>query len=452
MKLQYRSSLNYKFEKFDQFSLHLHTPAHQGVGSQKFLAKDLLYLDAPYITRCDLKPLEEKAKFYYNTQHTFALTGGASQGVVAALLMLGRKHRRVWVQRNCHKSVISGLILSGIEPIFFVPRGRVLCLQDLEQLFTEKPLDCPTCIILTNPTYEGWGYNVQDCISFCHNQGITVIVDEAHGSLWPASPILPQSALEASADLVVHSLHKYCGSVVQSALTHLPIGSSISAEEYDSALELVETTSKSNLILLSLEETIETIFAPTFSDCLTTRLSKLNQLRAQITSTDGILQLLTSADGINDPFKFFITSRFVTSEQLVNFFAEAGVDYELYDAAGVLFIFSVYHTDSELQLFENALMDVTEQIRKAKLELLNQIPACQYNQPQMRLLPRSAHFHVGGYEMIAISQADGRIAAEMVASCPPGWPLVIPGELLGDWHVNALGADFMIKVIKDESL
>jgi arginine decarboxylase len=448
MKLQHSSSLNYKFEKFDQFSLHLHTPAHQGIGSQKLLVKDLLYLDAPYITRCDLKPLEEKVKLYYNTQHTFALTGGASQGMVAALLMLGRKHRRVWVQRNCHKSVISGLVLSGIEPIFFVPRGRVLCFQDLEQLLTETPLDRPTCIILTNPTYEGWGYDVQDCISFCHNQGITVIVDEAHGSLWPASPILPQSALGAGADLVIHSLHKYCGSIVQSALTHLPIGSSISVEEYDSALELVETTSKSNLILLSLEETIETIFTPTFSDHLVTKLSQLNHLREQIACTDGILQLLTPADCISDPFKFFISSQFVTSGQLVNFFAEAGIDYELYDAAGVLFIFSVYHTDSDLELFENALKDVAKKICKAKLEI-NKIPICRYNHPQMHLLPRSAHFYAGGYEKIAVSQARGRIAAEMVASCPPGWPLVIPGELLGEWHINALGTDFIIKVIKE---
>ncbi len=446
--LQSTSSLKQKFDSFDQYALHLHTPAHQGVGPQtNVISKDLLYLDSPYITRCDLKPLEEKTAVYYNTEYSFVLTGGATQGLIAALLTLGRKHQRVWVQRNCHKSVVSGLILSGLEPVFFAPTERVLSAQDLAKFFAEFEGNAPTCIVLTNPTYEGWGCDLETCIAVCRAQGLTIVVDEAHGGLWPTSSALPASAVEAGADLVVHSLHKYCGAIVQSALVHLPQGSSISYDEYHSALEMVETTSKSNLVLLSIEETLETIFAPSFCDRLAARIERLDRIRNWIEASGNVLQIIEPSNTVKDPLKFFVASKFANSEQLVRYFAEVGVDYELYDDEGVLFIFSIYHTDFDLDLFENALEVVMKRVAQAAPENQGSFLSKQ-NQPHMQLIPRAAHFHPLGYEAMPISQAVGRIAAEMVASCPPGWPLVIPGELLGNWHVQTLGENFKVKVLK----
>jgi arginine decarboxylase len=447
--LQDSSSLKSKFDGFDRFALHLHTPAHQGIGPQaSLLSKGFLYLDSPYITRCDLKPLEAKARAYYGTEHTFVLTAGASQGLLVALMTLGRIHRRVWVQRNCHKSVIGGLILSGLEPVFFAPNERILSAQDLNILFATSSEEAPTCIVLTNPTYEGWGCDLETCIAACRAQGLTVVVDEAHGSLWPASDVLPESAIAFGADLVVHSLHKYCGAIVQSALVHLPKGSCIAAEEFQSALELVETTSKSNLILLSIEETLEQMFSPMLGDRLTPQLAQLERIRHRIASSNGILKLIEPADAVHDPLKFFVTSDKANPEQLVRYFADLGVDYELYDAEGVLFIFSIYHSEADLNLFETAMDEVIQRISRSRTQTLSgKIP--HYNQPRMQLSPRSAHQHPSGVETLSLSQAKGRIAAEMVASCPPGWPLVIPGEILDDWHRETLGNDFKVKVLRE---
>ncbi len=447
--LQDSSSLKSKFDGFDRFALHLHTPAHQGIGTEaSLLSKDFLYLDSPYITRCDLKPLEAKALAYYGTEHTFVLTTGASRGLLVALIILGRTHRRVWVQRNCHKSVIGGLILSGLEPVFFAPNERILSAQDLNTLFATSSEKAPTCIILTNPTYEGWGCNLETCIAACRTQGLTVVVDEAHGSLWPASDVLPQSAIAFGADLVVHSLHKYCGAIVQSALVHLPKGSCITADDFHSALDLVETTSKSNLILLSIEETLEQMFSPMLGDRLTPQLAKLEQIRDRITSSEGILKLIEPDHVVHDPLKFFVASDKANPEQLVRYFADLGVDYELYDAEGVLFIFSIYHSEADLNLFETAMDTVIQRIHHSRSEPLSG-KISHYNQPQMQLSPRSAHQHPSGFETISLSQAKGRIAAEMVASCPPGWPLVIPGEVLDDWHSETLGNDFKVKVLRE---
>ncbi|NJM76015.1 MAG: aminotransferase class I/II-fold pyridoxal phosphate-dependent enzyme [Acaryochloridaceae cyanobacterium RU_4_10] len=447
--LQATSSLKSKFDGFDRFALHLHTPAHQGMGPQvSLLSKDLLYLDSPYITRCDLKPLEAKVSEYYGTEHTFVLTAGASQGLLTTLITLGRTHQRVWVQRNCHKSVIGGLILAGLEPVFLAPKERILSVQDLNAAFAEFSEKAPTCIILTNPTYEGWGCDLETCIAACRAQGLTVVVDEAHGSLWPATSLLPQSAIALGADLVVHSLHKYCGAIVQSALVHLPKGSRIAVEDFQSALELVETTSKSNLILLSIEETLDQMFSALLGDRLILQLAKLEQIRNRITSSDGVLKLMEPDCSVRDPLKLFVASDKANPAQLVRYFADLGVDYELYDTEGVLFIFSIYHSDADLDLFEAAMDSVIQRIGQEKSESLSgKIP--HYNQPHMKLSPRSAHHHPSGFETIPLSQAMGRIAGEMVASCPPGWPLVIPGEVLGDWHRETLGNNFKVKVLRE---
>jgi arginine decarboxylase len=52
------------------------------------------------------------------------------------------------------------------------------------------------------------------------------------------------------------------------------------------------------------------------------------------------------------------------------------------------------------------------------------------------VLPRDAFF--GPVEMVAASQACGRIAAEQITPYPPGVPAVVPGERLDDAVIDYL--------------
>ena len=56
--------------------------------------------------------------------------------------------------------------------------------------------------------------------NICHEEGIPLIVDEAHGSHLGLLPEFPASAIQQGADIVVQSTHKTLSSLGQSSMLH----------------------------------------------------------------------------------------------------------------------------------------------------------------------------------------------------------------------------------------
>ncbi len=54
--------------------------------------------------------------------HTFFSTCGSSLSVKAAMLAVAGPHGKLLVGRDAHKSVVSGLILAGIRPVWVEPQ------------------------------------------------------------------------------------------------------------------------------------------------------------------------------------------------------------------------------------------------------------------------------------------------------------------------------------------
>jgi arginine/lysine/ornithine decarboxylase len=54
--------------------------------------------------------------------HAFFSICGSSLSVKAAMLAVAGWHGRILASRDAHKSVISGLVLSGLEPVWLQPR------------------------------------------------------------------------------------------------------------------------------------------------------------------------------------------------------------------------------------------------------------------------------------------------------------------------------------------
>lgn len=57
-----------------------------------------------------------------HAEHTFFSTCGSSLSVKAAMLAVTRPHRKLLVGRDAHKSVIAGLILCGVCPVWVEPQ------------------------------------------------------------------------------------------------------------------------------------------------------------------------------------------------------------------------------------------------------------------------------------------------------------------------------------------
>jgi arginine/lysine/ornithine decarboxylase len=434
-------------------SLHLHTPAHQGRGTGRGLMPSQVFArDLPYFTRSRLAAFENKIASHYNTKQTICLTSGTTTGCLASVLALSRRHRSVWVVRNCHKSIVNGMILSGLAPRFLRPEGAVPTADELESRFTAAEAEAaragseaPTAIIFTNPTFEGWGMDIAACVEVCRRHGLEIVVDESHGSHWPASPALPQSALGHDVDIVMHSLHKYTGALVQTALVHLPLASRLTPQEMSHGLDLLETTTLSNLLLLSLERAVDRLFDPATSPQIARLVDEMAGVRRRQHNGDGLLRAyVPEGAAVGDPLKLFLTTEHAGAEQVARWFYEAGVDHEFYDARGVLFIFSFYNTLADLKRFERAC----RQVKPLLLASPGFLPraAIGMNDPELAVTPREAHY--AAHERVEVGAAQGRVAAELIATCPPGWPVLIPGEVVGPWHASTLGESYLIDVVK----
>ena len=253
--------LQLKKEKVQFFT----TPSHsQGAFNLPYL-KDLYKFDFSEMDGLDnlrepkevLAQMLEQLTTVYKTKKTFALINGSSSGNVASMLTVLKDHDKVLVADNCHVSVKNGLVLTRAEADFFAVEKdeKFGCPVSInrEKLFEKIEQGNYKAIILTSPTYEGVDLKIKDIIDFSHSKNVIVIVDEAHGALFPFSEKLPKSAIELGADFVVQSLHKTAGAVNPAALLHIGKNSEINLDDVQKSLNLINTTSPSYPLLLSIE-------------------------------------------------------------------------------------------------------------------------------------------------------------------------------------------------------
>ena len=189
-----------------------------------------------------IKEAEELAAEAFGAKRTFFLINGSTIGNLAIAMGLTRKGQKVIVNRNCHRSILTGLIISGAEPLWIVPEklsdwglwGNIEA-KDVETLLENN--DDVSAVWITNPTYEGVVSDIESIAKICKKFDVPLIVDEAHGCLWNFNDKLPTSSLKLGADIVVHSLHKTGGSMSQSSMLHVSENSKICVEDVERALE-----------------------------------------------------------------------------------------------------------------------------------------------------------------------------------------------------------------------
>ena len=205
-----------------------------------------------------IKEAQELAAEAFGAKKTFFLLNGSTAGNLALAMALTKKGQKVIVNRNCHRSILTGLIISGAEPIWICPNriedwsvwGNISA-ETIEKTLIENP--DTSLVWITNPTYEGVVSDIKSISTVCKKYNVPLIVDEAHGCLWNFNKHLPETALKLGADAVVHSLHKTGGSMSQSSMLHISKSSCLDVNAIEKALKLLHTTSPSLMLLASLD-------------------------------------------------------------------------------------------------------------------------------------------------------------------------------------------------------
>ena len=201
-----------------------------------------------------LKKAEEKASKIYKTKRTHFLTNGSTSGIITAILTCVDKNDKVLVWKDshiCHKNAIK---LAGAIPVFYDVEidekfgiSKSINIDYIKNMLEEHK---PKAIIVTSPTYEGIVSDIKMIKEICKRTNTYLIVDEAHGALYPFSDKLPETSINI-ADFTVQSLHKTAGGLNPTALLH-----NNTNLDSDEALKLVNTTSPSYPLLASIEKNI----------------------------------------------------------------------------------------------------------------------------------------------------------------------------------------------------
>ncbi|RKN52431.1 ornithine decarboxylase, partial [Streptomyces klenkii] len=189
--------------------------------------------------------------------HTFFSTCGSSLSVKAAMLAVAGPHEKLLVGRDAHKSVVSGLILAGIRPVWvepqFDPRLRLAHPPNaaaFEAAFEQHP-DARGALV-TSPTPYGTCTDLTAVADVCHAVGRPLIVDEAWGAHLPFHPDLPRWAMDAGADVCVTSVHKMGSGLEQGSVFHLQ-GGRVDPEVLRARADLLGTTSPSVLLYAAMD-------------------------------------------------------------------------------------------------------------------------------------------------------------------------------------------------------
>ncbi|MBW4567991.1 MAG: aminotransferase class I/II-fold pyridoxal phosphate-dependent enzyme [Tolypothrix carrinoi HA7290-LM1] len=423
-----------------EIKLRLHTPAHQGIRGESEYFDDRIYAyDLPFFTRDKFYNVEKYFSGLYKTKHTFFLTGGATQGILIACTILARRHRKIAIGLNSHLSIIHGFVLSGLEP-FFIP-SRSFMPTDEEVIQALETAGEVTALFLTHPSYDGITTDLGKIAKYCRAKNIEFMIDEAHGTHFPFLEEENLSALAEESDLVVHSLHKFVGSLVQTALLHLPEASRITESEAIAALSLFETTSRSNLLLLSIEEAIRLAFGDERKSLFQKAACNCHELRCLL---DNWGNVLTYDSQISDPLKFFMYSDRATGDEIGDLIGERGIDYEYSNQRGVLLIFSFQNTDNDFVYVTQVIEEIYQIIAdKEQRQVFDE--DFLVRTPVIRCSPREAFF--GKKKKLLLEQAKGMISCCCFKQVPPGIPIMILGEEITDWHLQRIKPDTLVEVM-----
>lgn len=105
---------------------------------------------------------------------------------------------------------------------------------------------------MTHPNYYGMGTSLKPLAELCHNSGVPLLVDEAHGAHFGLHPKLPENALEAGADGVVQSTHKMLTALTMGAMLHVQ-GDLLDRRLLAQRLAMIQSSSPSYPIMASLD-------------------------------------------------------------------------------------------------------------------------------------------------------------------------------------------------------
>src|SRR4051812_3072315 len=465
------------FHKSDAASFSI--PAHKAGRALDEMTREILG-EGPY--RADApahKGLDDRVSSYkvqsfaqqlaaaaFGADEALFSTNGSTLSVQIAVMAVTHPGQQVAVARNVHKSVISGLILSGAHPVFVDPvyDDEYALAHAVTPDALENALDAHAdakAMIAVSPTVAGVAADVAALAEVCHERDVALIMDDAWGADFSFHPEMPPGSMESGADLAVASFHKSLTGLMQTSII-LVQGERIDMERLQLALDGFETTSTSALLVASMDAARRAM-AVHGRELLDRTLALSRRAGVQIGALPGIRLVGPELDGRpgvagRDETKIIIdvTGLGISGFQAADWLYEhRRVGAEHHDLHHVMFLVTVADDDVTIDRLLAAMRDLVDAAPElAAGRTLPSLPPVSRLVGDYVMRPRDAF--LGTTRRVKLADAAGEIAAEPVSPYPPGVPLLVPGQRIHDEHVEflrlGLEAGMYLEGVSDPSL
>ncbi len=446
------SIINY-IEKYRKMNRTLFTTPSHSQG--EFISPDSIRLLGKKFFQCDYSELEgfdnlsdpkgiiretlDNAAKIYEAKSTFFLTNGSTSGIIAAMFAILNKGDKVLIARNCHKSVYNALVLTGAVPVWIMPEYNPewgifesINYNNLAQILdNNKDIKA---LFITNPSYEGAMTDINRISYICKRYKIKLIVDEAHGALWNFHRALGIPAITMGADITVQSLHKTAGALNPCALLHIGKNSTVNPDDIQNALNLISTTSPSYPLLVNMESSIYYLFSNKGKSKIIELVKNINRFIRSMKNTANVQVYSQNNDITKILLKVVNMSGFELSNIL---FDKYGIEDELANEKSVLFLTGLGTTKNKLKKLEKAIIEICKNnIRLFSDDDKNNsfVPI----EPTVRYSPSQVWNKES--QQIKLKDSLSRVCMEVIADYPPGIPLLMPGEVIKQEHIDYLSS------------
>ncbi|KOR75864.1 aminotransferase class I/II-fold pyridoxal phosphate-dependent enzyme [Paenibacillus solani] len=370
-----------------------HVPGHKNGRAYEpdhYLAgmlREAMHIDVTEITGTDdlfhpedvIQEAQELAAECFGAEESFFLVGGSTAGNLALILTVCREPGDfILVQRNVHKSVLNGLMLAGARAVFLQPEldkpsGLAIAPSAATVAAALEAYPKAKGVLITMPNYYGMGSDLRPLAEACHERGVPLLVDEAHGAHYGQHLELPENALSCGADGVVQSTHKMLAAMTMGAMLHVQ-GRLLDRSLLRQRLAMVQSSSPSYPLMASLD-LARRLLHTQGAGAFTAGLAAVETFRRGLAKLPrfGLLQppqprghaadTAAAAYTRQDPFKAVIYDRTgsLSGYALQRALEACGCVPEMSDEQRVVLLFSLGSTQADANHLLWALLHIVEQ-------------------------------------------------------------------------------------------
>lgn len=405
-----------------------HMPGHKGrgvLGCEKYDITEIGGADVLYHADGIIADSENNASALFKTAHSFYSTEGSTL-VIKAMILLAyqnaqskQRNNKILAARNAHSAFINACALIDLDVEWIKSDNAHLCVSEISAREVKNALDnadeLPFAVYLTSPDYLGNVADIEGISAVCHEYGVPLLVDNAHGAYLA---FLDESChpIALGADMCADSAHKTLPVLTGGAYLHVSERCAHFADNARAALRLFASTSPSYLTLSSLDLANSSL-AEGYSVQIADMAKRVAELKTELVD-NGILSVG------NEPLKLTLDcySFGYFGNEIVELLREKNIECEFADSRYTVLMVSPENTQDELEALKSALLSIEK-----KTPIFVEAPI-MHNASVRALSIREAV--LAPHESVSAESAVGRICAAPAVSCPPAIPIAVSGEVI----------------------